>query len=235
MRVSLVMVGAALLVMTPPSLAQEAAQAAPVADEAGATQPAPDPERLAVASRLIDRIWPLGTYRRIMESTMGSADRMAEATIDTLDLMTATDDKESRRARHEARTGRPLPRAADEQAVAANIEASMAALNASMLSTFERIEPSVREALSRVYARRYSLDELNELDAFFATPTGSRYAGDSLTLMNDPEIVAVMGRVVEESMSSAAPHIADAADAAAAAAAADAAAAATAVSAAAKY
>jgi hypothetical protein len=67
-----------------------------------------------------------------------------------------------------------------------------------MLPIFERIEPPIRMALARIYARRYSLAELGELDAFFATPTGARYAADSITLMSDPEMVQAMASVVGE-------------------------------------
>lgn len=104
-------------------------------------------------------------------------------------------------------------------------------MNEALIPVFERIEPNIRTALARVYARRYSLTELAELDAFFATPTGMRYASDSLTIMNDPEMTATMATVMEDAMAAIIQGAADAATEAAA----DAATAMTAVSAAAKY
>jgi hypothetical protein len=208
----------AALVMATPVQAQEGTTAADVAAaETAANPPAPDPERLAVASRVVDRIWPIGTYRRIMNSTLATGESAAEAaSSDTLSLDTTGNSKQARRAQHEARTGRPLRQQSEEDLAAAGFAASIADINASIVGAFDQIEPRVREALTQVYARRYSLSELNELDAFFSTPTGSRYAADSVTLMDDPEMVAVMASIMEETLAAIVPGTADAASDAAA-------------------
>ncbi len=186
--------------------------------------PAPDPERLAVATRLVDRIWPVGTYRRMMAATMqGTIATLAgvgEAAADAAYM----DDKATRRAQHEARTGRPLPGSpsAAESAAAYDPQAALAEMNAVLGPIFERIEPPLRTAIARIYARRYDLAQLAELEAFFSTPTGAAYAADSLTLMNDPEMVAAMqgsmGEIMGALMGVGAPSEAEA-DAAIAAAA----------------
>lgn len=159
--------------------------------------PAPDPERLVVAERLVDRIWPLGTYRRMMESTMsGLFSTVSGVEAATADWM-GDDSKAARRARHEARTGRRIGAPAAEPSP----EQSLEAMNAALLPIFERIEPPMRAAIARIYARRYDLTQLGELDAFFSTPTGAAYAADSLMLMNDPEMVAAMQASTLEIMS----------------------------------
>ena len=216
------------------------AQTAPTAQPAtdATALPEPDPERLAAAERVVDRIWPIGTFRRVMDSTIDSTMAMVGGVDDAMaDTAWIPDEnsKEGRRAQHEARTGRPLSGAAEGDAAATaaseEAEAGLRRMNEALIPVFERIEPPIRAAIARIYARRYSLTELGELDAFFATPTGARYAEDSLTLMNDPEMVQTMASMMVElmpalmdaAMDQANATGADAAAAAAAAAAADAA------------
>lgn len=164
--------------------------------------PAPDPERLVVAERLVDRIWPLGTYRRMMTATMqgtiGVLSGLGEAAADT----GPSGSKTTRRAQHEARTGRPLPGSDSPSAGGSDFDqqAGMAEMNAVLAPIFDRIEPPLRSAIARVYARRYDLTQLAELEAFFSTPTGAAYASDSLTLMSDPEMIAAMQGSMGEMM-----------------------------------
>ena len=40
------------------------------------------------------------------------------------------------------------------------------------------IEPALSQAMARDYARKYDLQQLNDLDAFFSTPTGGIFARD---------------------------------------------------------
>lgn len=211
-----------MLAVAAPVLAQgPSAVAPPDAGGAAVGRPTPDPERLAAAEHVVNRIWPIGTFRRIMVSTASTVDGVADATSsDILDWEPSSNSKEARRAQHEARTGRPLRQQSEEEVSAARVAANIAELNASIAGLFDEVEPRVREALALVYARRYTLSELNELDAFFSTPIGSRYAADSLTLMNDPEMMAVMASLMDETMASIAPGTADAASDAAAGAAA---------------
>ncbi|QJQ31175.1 DUF2059 domain-containing protein [Sphingomonas lacunae] len=220
MRTVMLMLGAsATLAMATPLQAQEGTATADVsAGEAETNYAGPDPERLAAAGRLIDRIWPVGTYRRIMESTMSVGAEAAEASIETMTWATSENGKLARRAQHEARTGRPLRRAPDEEQAIASVAEGMANITATLLTAIDQAEPAVRAALTRIYARRYNLNELNELDAFFATPTGRRYAEDSITLMNDPEMVAATTSMVEGTLADVLPGQAEAASEAAAAA-----------------
>lgn len=196
MSVSRLLAMAALVVGTP-----LAAQDVPplAVDAPTAALPAPDPERLAIAERLVDRIWPVGAMQRMMESTMASsvdaAAGMEEMAADWAD----GGDKAERRAQHEARTGRPLRRTPPPETPTA--EPSMAELNAVMEPMFAQMEPPMRAALTRIYARRYSVEQLGELETFFSTPTGAAYAADSLTLMNEPEMVAGLTEAMGAMMS----------------------------------
>lgn len=51
-----------------------------------------------------------------------------------------------------------------------------------------KLEPKVRDALAGSMARRFSAAELRDINAFFATGTGTRFAGESMLLWSAPEI-----------------------------------------------
>jgi Uncharacterized protein conserved in bacteria (DUF2059) len=51
------------------------------------------------------------------------------------------------------------------------------------------MEPVVRDALSKIYARKYSAKELTDMDAFFATPSGAAFAGNFMATFTDKEMI----------------------------------------------
>jgi hypothetical protein len=69
---------------------------------------------------------------------------------------------------------------------------SMKVMFDEMASLMSEVEPDVRVALSNAYARRFTVTELNDLHAFFATPTGKIYAAESMTLMMGPDMMKAM-------------------------------------------
>ena len=57
---------------------------------------------------------------------------------------------------------------------------------------FGVLEPGVRDGLARAYASKFEASELADLQAFFATPVGAKYASQSLLLNADPQVIAGM-------------------------------------------
>ena len=58
------------------------------------------------------------------------------------------------------------------------------------------MEPVARDALAKVYARRYSAQQLTDMKVFFATPSGSAFAADFMATFSDPEMMqAMMGQM----------------------------------------
>ena len=53
-----------------------------------------------------------------------------------------------------------------------------------------KVEPFYREGLARAYAKHFDAAELAEINAFFATPTGNRYAATSMGMYMDPQLMA---------------------------------------------
>lgn len=146
---------------------------------------APDAEHVALAERLVDRLWPVGTYRRITEDTMEAT---AEVMADMMSGAQHGNSKSERRAAHEARTGRPVSGSDPYSLDAAMVDP----MHDEMAQMLTGMETRMRGAMARIYARRYSSAQLTELDAFFATPTGALYAMQSLTMMSEPEIIEAM-------------------------------------------
>jgi hypothetical protein len=55
--------------------------------------------------------------------------------------------------------------------------------------TMNIMEVPMRKGLSRAYARKFSAEQLTQINGFFATPTGSVYASESYALQADPEVM----------------------------------------------
>ncbi|MEL7690235.1 DUF2059 domain-containing protein [Citromicrobium bathyomarinum] len=57
---------------------------------------------------------------------------------------------------------------------------------------FGVLEPGVRDGLARAYASKFETSELAELESFFATPVGAKFASQSLLLNADPQVISGM-------------------------------------------
>jgi hypothetical protein len=77
---------------------------------------------------------------------------------------------------------------------------SMKVTMATMTDVMGRFEPRLRGALAEAYATHFSQDQLAELDRFFASPTGSAYAAQSMTIMTDPAVMRTMQGMMPELM-----------------------------------
>lgn len=154
------------LAMALPAPGVALAQTAPVA-----AAPAPDPARLAAAKSLIGKIMPADRMDAMIEQMM--APMMAS-------LRDAMAQEPGAQA---ALADNPEARAAISTFIEGESARSIALAKASM--------PAMVDAMARAYARRFSLAQLNDIDAFFGTPSGRAYAEQAGALMSDPDIIAV--------------------------------------------
>lgn len=60
--------------------------------------------------------------------------------------------------------------------------------------------PDMFAAMERAYARRFTVAQLNEVSAFFVTPTGRFYMDQSMTIMSDPDVVAWQRSLMQQAM-----------------------------------
>lgn len=58
------------------------------------------------------------------------------------------------------------------------------------------LEPPMREGMAKAYARKFSAQQLGELNAFFATPTGHAYAQEWMAAQADPEVMLAVAKAV---------------------------------------
>ena len=69
------------------------------------------------------------------------------------------------------------------------VDAILTVLAGKVGHAFATMEEPMREGLSRAYAVRFDNGQLADIGAFFATPTGSVYARESMALFADPQVV----------------------------------------------
>jgi hypothetical protein len=172
--------------------------AAPVTN----AQTAPDAARVAAARPVVDKIFPVGTYRRMMEGTLS---KMMDSMMDGVMKMPIAQLARIGGVPEEKLAG--LNQSSMEQ-ISAIVDPhfrerttlGMNAMMASMTEMMDGFEPKVRDALTRAYARKFDGRQLAELAAFFRTPTGDLYARQSMMMFMDPEIMSEMQALMPEMM-----------------------------------
>ena len=182
---------AALLLSPAAAIAQESP--APAAEASPALPPV-DPARLQTAAATVDHIFPAGTYAKIMNGTMDSIVRQSVDSMAALpmrDLVGLAGLKPEEAAKVGKGTLAEVMAILDP-AFRQRTDLSMAVMRDEMTRMMTQFEPDMRAGLAEAYARRFSASQLDELNRFFATPTGSEYAANAMTLFMDP---AVMGRM----------------------------------------
>ena len=178
------------------AIAQGAPPAPPVAP-AAAPEPV-DPARLAAAKPVIDQIWPLGTYARIMHAVM---DQMYGATMASMydmpvdDFVKGVDPK----AKPTGKTFREVMAETDPY-YEERSKRVMKVMTDEMIGLMNEIEPDVRVALANAYARKFTVAQLNDLHTFFETPTGQIYARDSMMMMMGPDMMQALQAMMPKMM-----------------------------------
>lgn len=164
--------GAFVLVLSP--IASAGAQTAPV------TAAAPDPARLAAAQALIDRIMPADQRDSMIE-------QMVRPMMENFRGAVFSGPKfETARAQN--------PK------LAATIEAFMKDEFEHSIVTMKAAMPAMFNAIARAYARRFTLDQLQAIDAFFQTPAGHAYVTQAPLVMTDPDFLAVQRSMMADAM-----------------------------------
>lgn len=186
--IALALLGAA------PALAQTGPTAAPVT--------AVDPARLAAAKPVVDRLFPAGTYKRIMKSSLDMVAGSISTSMKNLPL-----EQIARMAGATEKDAARFAKVDVEQIMAIydphwqeRMQLTMRGMMDSMGSMMESFEPDMRAALARAYAQRFTTNELADLDRYFSTPTGAKYAEQSMMIFMDPEMVQAMQSMMPKTM-----------------------------------
>lgn len=157
-----------------------------------------DPARLAAAQRTVDAIFPQGTYEKLMKASL---DAVLGQVIDTMGIVSPYEiaglvdmPVEDVQKIDKAKMAEVL--AIYDPAYRQRAEGGMRAMMDQVGALMTRIEPDVRQALQRAYAGRFNAQQLDEMNAFFATPTGKLYAEQSMMIFLDPEIMQTMQKMM---------------------------------------
>ncbi len=163
-----------------------------------------DAARLAAAETTVDYLFPLGTYERMMKGTM---DQLMDKMLEGVNAMTignlagasgASSDEMTEDEK--AKTFGEIAKEADPY-FEERMKISTRVMMNEMVDLMTTMEPAIRTALSKIYARKYSVSQLGEMNAFFATDTGSAFARDYMMVFVDPEMMQSMMSMVPEMMS----------------------------------
>lgn len=156
-------IGLALLPLLPalPALAQAAPPPAPAPEPAAAN--------VALAAEVVNLILPPTMRDQMMEQLMGAMMQgMTNAMLDSPELRAAFE-REPR--------ARPI------------LEKSLAQQQAETNALIKGEMPGMVTAMTRAYARRFSLAELDDMKRFFGSPSGQAYVLKSPTVMSDPDVM----------------------------------------------
>ena len=182
-----------------PALAQTGAAPANSAEPA-----AIDPARLAAARVAVDAIFPPGTYARMMrgmtgkmmDKMLGSAGEMPIAQFGAAFGARPAELQKLGKTTINDIMAIYDPAYQQRMQIAANT------LMPAMIKLMTEFEPDVREGLTRAYARRFSGEELADMNRFFATPSGHAYATEAMAINGDPEVVDRMTAAMPKFMQS---------------------------------
>lgn len=172
------------LVWSAPVLAQPPAevQSPPPAVAAVPQLPPVEPARLAAAERVIELVYPAGALQQAWNMSPMMQTIMAMRIADFGLPFPAPEGIPA-----DATIGQMVtqhdPHFAERMRISSQVIAE------EMGRIFTMIEPDFRRVMATAYARRFTGPELEEIGRFYGTPAGRRYAGEVLTIMQDPELV----------------------------------------------
>lgn len=150
--------------------------------------------RLPIAQKVVGKLFPEGTYAKMMQESMqpmmqgimGGIEGNPAITLSQLTGVGVSDLQQLNSADLEAAVQLLDPSASDRSAAMGEISVKM------VTDVMKQIEPAYRVGLVRAYATRFTQEELTELDGFFSTKTGGRYAAESFLIYADPQVMAAM-------------------------------------------
>lgn len=160
--------------------------------------------RIAIAKRLASRLLPDGTYRKMMSGTM---DQMMNGMVSQMTDMPMRSLAEAGGLPNEklAKLGDGTVKqmmAILDPAFEQRTQLIVKSVTGGMIDLMSKMEPNVREGLAEAYAKRFTGAQLADLETFFATPTGSQYAEQSMLVYTDPAVVTRIQSMVPEILKS---------------------------------
>ena len=149
-------------------------------------QPEPAPERLALARLTAAGVLPNGTYAAIFNEVMsGMVDRVLSLSGEDFKVKGGKDKgAASTTLREEIAKGDPY--------FEERMRITRRVIGEELIKISAVIEPKLRDGLARSIARRFDDKQLHDINAFLATDSGKVFAGQSMRMWVDPDVMRSM-------------------------------------------
>lgn len=170
----------ALLLVTQPVPATPA----PPAASSTAVQPV-DPQRLALARTTMERIFPQGSYGRMMTEMMGNSmgaamGGMLDMTPEQMGVPETEKNKAERRTTMREQILKDDPHFEERMRITTKI------MGEEMGRVGTLMEPAMRQGLTHALARRFSTAQLTDINSFLATSSGQAFGHQFILVWTDP-------------------------------------------------
>lgn len=179
-----------------------AAHAQAQAASSAAAPASVDPKRLEIAQRVAGELMPVGTYRTMMKTVLDQMtgnimNQMLNMPIrDFAKIGGLSEDDLAKVGPATIRQVAVIMDPAFEQRTTVLTKVMMNEIGEFMSG----MEPEYRAGLADGLAASFSLEQLSELQRFFATPTGSAYASQSMLLYANPAMMQRMQTMMPKLM-----------------------------------
>lgn len=140
---------------------------------------APAPDRVAAAEKLMEVMMPASQREAMMGQLVSAA-------------MTNVIAGFEQRFGAEGQLKDPEVRAVFDRFIARQQQLTLEQISGQL--------PGLFDAMARAYARRFTVEQLGEIEAFFSTPTGQAYTVQSMNVMADPDIAAWQSQSIAASL-----------------------------------
>ncbi len=150
--------------------------------------------RLPLANAVVSKMLPPGFYEELMGDVMGTTLRPILSMFSGPEMIVMSS----------VSLDQGLPELSDgewaelaetlDPAYATRTDTMIAAMTSGMGEMFAVMEGPMREGMARAYVTRFTTRQLEEIGAFFDTPTGALYARESMAMAADPQFMSsIMG------------------------------------------
>ncbi|APZ98719.1 hypothetical protein BWQ93_09600 [Sphingopyxis sp. QXT-31] len=160
--------------------------------------PAIPPAQLTLAKKTTGALVPTGSLEKMMDNLYGKLFRgfLGEfGGVSDLMLSYKTGVESEKIAALDDATREKIADIFDPQRKARE-EQIMANVKPIMSEVLRDLEVPMRDGMAAAFARKFSADQLTQMNAFFATPAGSAYANEWMALQADPEVMLAIIRSV---------------------------------------
>ncbi len=183
----------------------------PVLGQTAATTPSPalaqdastaDPVRLEISRKVAAQLVPDGIFMKVMSGTMdqfmgGMMDSMMDMPMKEL-VQSFVKNPDDVKDMNDFTLNQVM--AIIDPAFKERSQVSMKAMMSEMGGIMSTMEPAMREGMAVAYSNRFSATELTDMQKFFSSASGARFASENMTIMTDPAIMKQMQALLPKVM-----------------------------------